>query len=136
MTNGQKVGLGLVAVIVVINFVSRGPAPPRGTTTPGSAASVASTSRVVATGGLACRRRQTYGRHWKKVAGFMTGGGGHDSLAAWARRLPGCRTLDQDEGEPVERLQLVSTSPQIAEVWLVGDSMPWFVHWAAIDTLR
>jgi hypothetical protein len=95
---------------------------------------VAERHGVTASGGLACRSRQVYQRNWKKVAGFMTGGGGHDSLEAWARRLPGCRTLDM-EGEPVDRLELVSRSPQVAEVWLAGDTLPWFVHWAAIDTL-
>lgn len=89
---------------------------------------------VLASGGLACRSRQVYLRNWKKVVGFTTGGGGHDSLEAWARRLPGCRTLDM-EGEPVDRLELVSRSPQVAEVWLVGDTLPWFTHWAAIDTV-
>lgn len=133
MTRNQKLGLGLVAVIVAIGLFGRGSRQPTGTTTPGaSAAAAADTPRVLASGGLACRSRATYFRIWPKVAGFMAGGGGYDSLVAWAHRHPGCRTLDP-EGEPVERVELIG--PQQVAVWLVGDSVPWFAHRLAIDTV-
>jgi hypothetical protein len=36
--------------------------------------------------------------------------------------------------EAVDRVALVG--PQQVEVWLVGDSLPWFAHRVAIDSVQ
>jgi hypothetical protein len=131
MTRTMQAGLILVGVVVIGSILNRAAhhSDTSGTTTTMAPAAEAEHHGVLASGGLACRSRTTYLRIWKQVASQAP-----DSMAAWASRHKGCRRLDED-GEPVERLELVSRSPQVAEVWLVGDTLPWFVHWAAIDTL-
>jgi hypothetical protein len=88
-------------------------------------------SRVIASGGLACRDRATYNRLWRKVPEIMAYKG-HDSLKAFASQYPGCRTLASD-GEMVKSVKLVGE--WAVELRLAGDSLPLYAHAATIDTL-
>jgi len=93
----KRMGLVLGAIVLIAVVSSIGS---RDRNSPAGAPTTATlpepeppTSGVVASGGLACRDRATYIRLWPNVAGFFAGGGGRDSLTAFAARYPGCRVL-------------------------------------------